>query len=266
MAERDPPFPRRAAQPGQYSARARRGGVVGNLRLRRGGERLVLVGTGPTSPSTPTSSSTSSSGSISRTSTASSTSSRRPISRSRSACPAPTSVTPSRCACSHPTFPARLSATSTGSARGSSTSPSSRPRCSGRPDRPKTFLRLRHARLLPAARPEPAPGGDHHPLLLPHPARVTLHQAPSGAVATTFETSADGVLFTPAPAINLRAHWGRSLVVAVPRDLLRVEPGHEFAFFIQLLEGGLQRERYPSGGAIELTAPGRDFESEQWFV
>jgi hypothetical protein len=47
---------------------------------------------------------------------------------------------------------------------------------------------------------------------------------------------------------------------------LRIEPGHEFAFFVQLLERGLQRERYPERGAIELTAPGKDFESEQWFV
>jgi hypothetical protein len=101
--------------------------------------------------------------------------------------------------------------------------------------------------------------------LLPHPARVTLRQA-QGKIAVTFETSEDGVLFTPAPASHLLAHWGLSLVVAIPRQLLRIEPGHEFAFFIQLLEGGLQRERYPERGAIELTAPGKDFESEQWFV
>ncbi len=104
--------------------------------------------------------------------------------------------------------------------------------------------------------------------LLPHPARVTLRQASPGHghIATVFEASADGVLFTLAPAENLLSHWGRSLVVSIPRQLLRVEPGHEFAFFVQLLEGGLQRERYPERGAIELTAPGKDFESEQWFV
>jgi alpha-amylase/alpha-mannosidase (GH57 family) len=102
--------------------------------------------------------------------------------------------------------------------------------------------------------------------LLPHPARVTLRQTSPGPIETIFETSEDGVLFTPSPAANLLAHWGRSLIVAIPRQLLRVEPGHEFAFFLQLLEGGLQRERYPERGAIELTAPGKDFESEQWFV
>ena len=64
----------------------------------------------------------------------------------------------------------------------------------------------------------------------------------------------------------LLAHWDRCLSVSIPRQLLRVEPGHEFAFFIQVLEGGLQRERYPERGAIELSAPGKDFESEQWFV
>jgi alpha-amylase/alpha-mannosidase (GH57 family) len=102
--------------------------------------------------------------------------------------------------------------------------------------------------------------------LLPHPARVTLRQAGPGKIATIFEISEDGVLFTPAPATHLVANWGSSLVVSIPWQLLRVEPGHGFAFFVQLLEGGLQRERYPERGAIELTAPGKDFESEQWFV
>jgi alpha-amylase/alpha-mannosidase (GH57 family) len=102
--------------------------------------------------------------------------------------------------------------------------------------------------------------------LLPHPARATLRPTQSGNVDVVFETSEEGVQFVTAAATGLRAHWGRSLIVALPRTLLRVEPGHEFAFFIQLLEGGLQRERYPERGAIELVAPGRDFESEHWFV
>jgi len=102
--------------------------------------------------------------------------------------------------------------------------------------------------------------------LLPHPARVTLRLAQPGRITTFFETSGDGVLFVPSAANNLLAHWGHSLAVSIPRELLRVEPGHEFAFFVQLLENGLQRERYPERGAIELTAPGKDFEAEQWFV
>jgi alpha-amylase/alpha-mannosidase (GH57 family) len=102
--------------------------------------------------------------------------------------------------------------------------------------------------------------------LLPHPARVTLRQNSPNNIGMLFETSEDGVLFTAAPASHLLANWSRSLVVSVPRKLLGVEPGHEFAFFVQLLEGGLQRERYPERGAIELRAPGKDFESEQWFV
>ena len=102
--------------------------------------------------------------------------------------------------------------------------------------------------------------------LLPHPARITLQSDRTGEVTSVFETSEDGVVFTGEPATGLRAHWGRSLMVAVPLALLRTEPGHEFAFFIQILEGGLQRERYPERGAIELVAPTKDFESEQWFV
>lgn len=103
--------------------------------------------------------------------------------------------------------------------------------------------------------------------LLPHPARVTLPQPEAGGpVAPIFESSTDGVAFDVIPATDLTAHWGRSLALAIPRRLLGVEPGHEFAFFVQLIEAGLQRERYPERGAIELRAPSGDFESEQWYV
>ncbi len=102
--------------------------------------------------------------------------------------------------------------------------------------------------------------------LLPHPARVTLQKPGPDEVAVVFESSTDGVVFTPVHATGLKTHWSRSLIISIPRRLLHVEAGHEFAFFAQLLEGGLQRERYPERGAIEWSAPGKDFESEQWFV
>ena len=101
--------------------------------------------------------------------------------------------------------------------------------------------------------------------LLPHPSRITLRR-PDSKAAPLFETSADGVVFNPTPADGLEAHWGQSLIAEIPRRLLGIEGGHEFAFFVQLLEEGLQRERFPERGAIELKAPGKDFESEQWFV
>ena len=102
--------------------------------------------------------------------------------------------------------------------------------------------------------------------LLPHPARVTLEQPDTSKTAPVFEKSADGVHFIRVAAPGLRASWGKSLILSVPRQLLGVEPGHEFAFFVQLLEDGLQRERFPERGAIEMNAPSKDFESEQWFV
>jgi alpha-amylase/alpha-mannosidase (GH57 family) len=102
--------------------------------------------------------------------------------------------------------------------------------------------------------------------LLPHAARVTLRHPRAGETAVMFESSRDGVVFTPAPAAGLLASWGNSLIVTVPRRLLGIEPGHEFAFFVQVLEKGLQRERYPERGAIEINAPSLDFEAEQWFV
>jgi alpha-amylase/alpha-mannosidase (GH57 family) len=102
--------------------------------------------------------------------------------------------------------------------------------------------------------------------LLPHPSRITLRQPGPGRIETSFESSHDGVVFTPAPADGLMTHWGPSLILSVPRKLLKLEPGNEVAFFVQLLEGGLQRERYPERGAIELSVPTKDFEFEQWYV
>ena len=102
--------------------------------------------------------------------------------------------------------------------------------------------------------------------ILPQAVRVTLRPTESGAVETSFESSVDGVTFTSALAEGLQATWKRSLIVAVPRALLQAENGRDCSFFVQLIEGGLQRERYPERGAIELEAPGPDFVARQWYV
>jgi len=102
--------------------------------------------------------------------------------------------------------------------------------------------------------------------LPPHSARITVQQPRGGSIETLFEASEDGVLFVRVEIPGLRAYWQQSLIISVPKSALGVQPGDEFAFFVQVLEAGLQRERYPERGAIELTAPGKDFESEQWFV
>jgi alpha-amylase/alpha-mannosidase (GH57 family) len=103
-------------------------------------------------------------------------------------------------------------------------------------------------------------------ILLPHAARITLRHDDDGTPQALFESSRDGVSFTPVPVADLQVQWGNALRVALPRHAPGLEPGHEFAFFVQVLEGGLQRERFPERGAIELAVPGADFESEQWFV
>ena len=104
-------------------------------------------------------------------------------------------------------------------------------------------------------------------VLLPHPARITLRHSDNGSAPNVLvETSTDGVNFEPVTVSDLKVYWGRSLRLSLPRGALAIEPSHEFAFFLQLLEGGLQSERFPERGVIELAAPGADFESEQWFV
>ena len=104
-------------------------------------------------------------------------------------------------------------------------------------------------------------------ILRPHPVRIIMKQGPNGTPPTVvFESSTDGVSFAPVYVNNLAVHWGQSLRLAVPRQVLGLEPSHDLAFFLQLLDGGLQSERFPERGALELAAPGADFESEQWFV
>ena len=102
--------------------------------------------------------------------------------------------------------------------------------------------------------------------LLPKPARMTVRQTKPGEIDVVFEISADAVVFTPLQVEGLAANWGRSLILSVPREALQADPGRDLAFFVQLLEGGLQRERYPERGAIEIQVPSRDFEAEQWYV
>jgi alpha-amylase/alpha-mannosidase (GH57 family) len=104
-------------------------------------------------------------------------------------------------------------------------------------------------------------------VLLPHPARITIRPgAGQAAPSATFESSTDGVNFTTVEVENLQVYWGRSLRLAVPRPVLGIDPAPEFAFFLQLIDGGLQGERFPERGVIELAAPGVDFEAEHWFV
>jgi alpha-amylase/alpha-mannosidase (GH57 family) len=102
--------------------------------------------------------------------------------------------------------------------------------------------------------------------LLPRFSCLTVKRLETGQVEAVFETSGDGIGFVPAEANGLVVRWGRALVLSVPRRILGIEPGCDCAFFAQLLEGGLQRERYPERGAIEMVAPRPDFEAEQWFV
>ena len=103
-------------------------------------------------------------------------------------------------------------------------------------------------------------------ILLPHAARITLRHEAGDVPRAIFESSHDGVVFTAVDVTDLQVQWGNALRISLPRHALGIEPGHPFAFFVQLLEGGLQSERFPERGAIELTVPGADFESEQWFV
>ena len=102
--------------------------------------------------------------------------------------------------------------------------------------------------------------------LLPLSVRVTVNKPVGGKIDTLFESSEDGVVFKPAEMSGLQAHWKHSLIVSIPRGALGARAAGEFAFFVQLLEGGLQRERYPERGAIEVQVPTSDFEAEQWFV
>jgi alpha-amylase/alpha-mannosidase (GH57 family) len=104
-------------------------------------------------------------------------------------------------------------------------------------------------------------------VLLPHPARITIRPgAGQAAPGATFESSTDGVNFTTVNVENLQVYWGHALRLAVPRPVLGIDPALEFAFFVQLIDGGLQGERFPERGVIELSAPGIDFEAEHWFV
>jgi hypothetical protein len=94
-----------------------------------------------------------------------------------------------------------------------------------------------------------------------------LGQPPApNSLLITWETSVDGMTFVTAPGEGIVVSGTTSLVVKIPRKLLGISESHGFAFFIELMEKGLLRERYPERGTVELTSPGLDFEAEQWMV
>jgi len=80
------------------------------------------------------------------------------------------------------------------------------------------------------------------------------------------ETSPDGVNFTRS-ATKLDFSISDRLEVGVPSSLLgwRNE-GETAAFVVQLLDGKLERERYPERGLIEFTTPSPRFRMQNWFI
>ena len=96
--------------------------------------------------------------------------------------------------------------------------------------------------------------------------RPTDTKRANASMALRWETSEDGLNFIDEEPIGVVASGLNSLIVKIPRNLLGIGDTEEFAFFIELMESGLLRERYPERGAVEIESPGEDFEAEQWLV
>jgi alpha-amylase/alpha-mannosidase (GH57 family) len=117
-----------------------------------------------------------------------------------------------------------------------------------------------YLRLDLSAKP---PGIEIH-FLQPTDLRVTLRPADGGWRAAT-EESRDHVTFAPVAA-GVATAWDEFFVAAIPRQALHWPEGAAVAFHVRLLDGEIEKERYPERGLVEFTAPGADFASGQWFV
>ncbi|PAW80069.1 MAG: alpha-amlyase [Verrucomicrobia bacterium Tous-C9LFEB] len=112
---------------------------------------------------------------------------------------------------------------------------------------------------------------SHRPEMLvvqfttPSPCRLTIERGARTAYHAHLEQSEDQVTYHPVDTA-IHAAWGEFLVVLVPKSALGWDKGGQISFFVQLMEKGLQKERYPERGAIEFPVPNAQFEASQWFV
>lgn len=118
-----------------------------------------------------------------------------------------------------------------------------------------------YVRLDAATRPETVVIQMTSPLAC----RATFVSRPGHGWDIKLEQSSDQVSFQSVDA-PIEAAWDEFGVFALPLSALGWKPGETVSFFVQVLERGLQRERYPERGALEFPAPSPDFEASQWFV
>jgi alpha-amylase/alpha-mannosidase (GH57 family) len=95
--------------------------------------------------------------------------------------------------------------------------------------------------------------------------RFRIERGTRNAYHGVFEKSDDQVTFQPVETAAI-ATWGDFMFILIPKSPLGWDKGGIVSFFVQLIEKGLQKERYPERGAIEFNVPGDDFEASQWFV
>jgi alpha-amylase/alpha-mannosidase (GH57 family) len=99
----------------------------------------------------------------------------------------------------------------------------------------------------------------------PRSCRIRLQAKGRQGWTPTVEGSEDSVLYENVEA-EVGVGWGDFLTLAVPIEALGWDRGGTVSFFVQLMEDGLQKERYPERGVLEFAVPQKDFESGQWFV
>jgi hypothetical protein len=81
------------------------------------------------------------------------------------------------------------------------------------------------------------------------------------------ERSENGVNFAAVPSPDIRLAAGARMEIEVPLGYLGCKgSGETVAFLVQVMEAGIEKERYPERGLIEFSGPSSQFKLVNWFV
>lgn len=109
---------------------------------------------------------------------------------------------------------------------------------------------------------------EHLVLYFHRPEAVRLHaRKKAKGYEAWLERSENGVNFKTVPATDIRVAADTRVEIEAPLGQLGCKgEGEAVAFLVQIMEEGIEKERYPERGLIEFSGPSSQFKLVNWFV
>jgi len=111
---------------------------------------------------------------------------------------------------------------------------------------------------------------EHLIVYFHHPGALRLHVKQAGKPGeykAWAERSGNGVKFEPVEDAEIEVACGSRMEIRFPlKHLGFTGAGEKIGFLVQVLGGGVEKERYPERGLIEFSGPSPQFKLVNWFV